>query len=165
MSLSRFRIRIIPLVLIAAYPIAGCSVSDPSLLSTKDEQKIRALEQAYVDAWVRGDSAAVLATLSPDVVLMPGGGLPIVGLDAARGYWWPDDGSRTTITAYTSTIFEIRGSASLAYVRGASALDFVYERDSVRVEQSSRSMSLAIVRKGAGNEWRITHRMWAPLSQ
>jgi len=152
-------------VLAGALSLAACSVADRSLLSAKDEEKIHALEQAYVDAWVRGDSAAVLATLSPDIVLMPGGSQPLIGLDAAREYWWPDDGSRTTITAYTSTILEIRGSASLAYVRGASALNFIYERDTVRIEQSSRSMSLTIVRKGAGNEWRIIRRMWAPLNR
>ncbi len=153
------------LVLIGALPLIACSAPNSPSLSTEDEQQIRALEQAYVDAWLRDDTAAILATLSPDVVLMPGGSHPLVGLDAAREFWWPNDGSRTTITSYTTTIDEIGGNAFLAYLRGTGVLSFIYERDTLRIEQSSRNMTLTIVRKETGNAWRITRRMWAPLGQ
>ena len=111
------------LVIIGELPLIACSTPNSPSLSTEDEQQIRALEQAYVDAWLRDDTAAILATLSPDVVLMPGGSHPLVGLDAAREFWWPNDGSRTTITTYTTTIDEIGATLfSLTFaVRACSA--------------------------------------------
>lgn len=157
--------RVLLFVLTGAVSFMACSGFDNAYLTAEDRQQIRTLEGAYVDAWLRDDSAAVLATLGPDVVLMPGGSHPLIGLDAAREFWWPDDGSRTTITTYTTTIDEIGGRGPLAYVRGTGALDFIYERDTVRIEQSSENMTLTIVRKGEDGVWRITHRMWASLGE
>jgi uncharacterized protein (TIGR02246 family) len=134
-------------------------------LSEGDRTAIRALDSAYVAAWLANDSAAVLATLDPDVVLLPSGGRPHVGLDAARRFWWPDDGSRTTITSYAATVDEVDGTPALAYIRGSSTLAFTYERDTVRSDGSSRTMTLTLVRKTPDGRWRITRRMWGPLAQ
>ena len=133
-------------------------------LSTADRAAIRGLDSAYVDAWLRDDTAGVLATLASDAVLMPAGQRPLTDRAAIRDFWWPRDGSRTRITAYTTTIDEITGAGDLAYVRGTGELAFIYEKAGVRSEITSRNMTLTIVKRGPEGRWRIARRMWGPLA-
>lgn len=125
---------------------------------------IHGLDSAYVDAWLRDDTAAVLATLASDAVLMPVGQRPLTDLDAIGDFWWPTDGSHTRVTAYTTTIDEIGGGPDLAYVRGTGQLAFTYEKDGVRSNVTSRNMTLTLVKRAADGQWRISRRMWGPLA-
>jgi len=145
--------------------LAVIACNTPAGLSDADRVAIRQLDSDYVDAWLRDDTAAVLATLAPSAVLMPAGQRPLTDLNAIRGFWWPTDGSRTRITAYETTIDDIGGGPDWAYVRGTGQLAFTYEQDSVRSEVTSRNMTLTIVTRGADGRWRIAHRMWGPLAQ
>jgi hypothetical protein len=65
---------------------------------------------------------------------MPGGARPRIGVDDIREFWWPTDGSRTRITAYTTTVDEIGGGPSLAYVRGTGEIHFTYENGPIGLE-------------------------------
>ncbi len=140
---------------------SGCSGT--ATLSDADRIAIRQLDSAYVAAWLNDDTAAVLATLAPDAVLMPAGQHPLTDVEAIRQFWWPADGSHTRVTAFSTTIHEIGGSPVLAYVRGAGELAFTYEKDSVRSALTSRIMTLTLVTRGADRRWRILRRMWGPL--
>ena len=140
---------------------AGCT---GRRLTEADRAAIRALDSLYVDAWLRDDTTAVLATLVPDAVLMPAGQRPLSGLDAIRNFWWPTDGSSTKVTAYTTTIDEIDGTRDLAYVRGTGQISFTYTKDTVSTDITSRSMTLSVVEPGPDGGWRIVRRMWGTLA-
>ncbi len=129
--------------------------------STEERRAIEAAHAAYGAAWRANDRAAVLATLADDVVLMPSGMAPIEGRAAAQAFWWPDDGSSTTITAYRSTIEDVRGSGDVAVVRARSNMSFTWEKDGEVSEQTTSSMSLSVLERGDDGRWRITVRMWA----
>lgn len=79
---------------------------------------MRTLDERYRAGWLANDSAAVMAVLAPDAVLMPAGMEPLRGDSAIRDFWWPAGGSRTTITAYDIAVEEVAGSGSLAFFRG-----------------------------------------------
>jgi ketosteroid isomerase-like protein len=130
-------------------------------LTAADSTAIRAVQAAYVRSWLADDTLGVLATLSPGAVLMPPGQEPVVGHAAIRAYWWPDDGSRTTIQRFEWPVEEIEGESGLAYTRGYSTLDWVYEKDSARQESTVRSANLTLLRRLDG-EWKITHQIWGP---
>lgn len=76
--------------------LAACAPEGASF-TVGDETAVRALEEAYRTDWLTNDSAAVMATLPPGAVMMPAGVRPLVGDSAIRTYWWPNDGSQTTI--------------------------------------------------------------------
>lgn len=137
----------------------------PTTLSSQDRIALHRLDSAYVDAWLRDDTAAVLATLAPDVVLMPAGVGPLRGDSAIRAFWWPHDGSRTRVTAYQSTIDEIDGTPELAYIRGTGAMSFTYQKDTVRIQQTSRNMTLTIAARRPDGSWRIRRRMWGNVAR
>lgn len=149
-------------LLAQAVIFAGCGRGDS--LPATDERAIRDLDQAYVVAWVRDDTAGVLATLADDGVIMPGGIRPLTTRREIQEFWWPRDGSRTRVTAYTTSIDEIRGTGSLAFVRGTGTVTFAYEKDSVATQQTTHNMTLTIVVKGSDGRWRISRRMWAPVA-
>jgi ketosteroid isomerase-like protein len=135
----------------------------PAVLSTQDRAALHRLDSAYVEAWLRDDTAAVLATLAPDAVLMPAGVREVAGDSAIRRFWWPRDGSRTRITAYQSSIDEIEGVAPFAYIRGRGMMTFTYEKDTVRLQQTTRNMTLTVAARQPDGTWRIRRRMWGTV--
>jgi ketosteroid isomerase-like protein len=139
------------------------SCGRPSTLSPGDRAALHLLDSAYVKAWLQDDTAAVLATLAPDAVLMPAGVGPLQGDSAIRSFWWPRDGSRTRITAYQSTVDEIDGTPTLAYMRGTGTMSFRYEKDTVRMQQTSRNMTLTVAARQPDGSWRIRRRMWGTV--
>ncbi len=93
-------------LLLALSPILACRPEATGVglsLSPEDFQAIRSLDSAYVAAWLRDDTTAVLATLDSAPVLQPAGQRPVVGREAVRRFWWPGDGSETRILTYDAT--------------------------------------------------------------
>ncbi len=145
--------------------VAACAgQSRDTPLGTVDSAALHAADQAYVQAWLRDDTAAVLATLAPDAVLMPPGGRPLATMEAIQQFWWPRDGSHTRVTQYTTTVDELAGTGNLAYMRGTGRLSFVYEKDAQRVEQTSQTMALTVFSRMPDGHWRIQSRMWGPMA-
>ena len=140
----------------------GADRDPPRGLTARDSTAIEAVRAAYVQAWLEDDTVGVLATLDTGAVLLPPGQLPVTGHRAIRAFWWPTDGSRTTITAFEWSLDELEGTPELAYTRGISSVAWRYEKDTVRSEQSTRNISLTILAPGADGRWRIVRQMWGP---
>ena len=133
-------------------------------ITAEDEAAVRALEERYRTAWLANDSAGVMATLADDAVLMPAGVEPLATDSAIRSFWWPADGSRTTITGYELTLEEVRGDGDLAFVRGRGALAFTYTSPSGEESRlTSRAVHLSVARRDASGEWKIARRVWSAL--
>ena len=148
----------------AAFFLWSCTRGpNTATLTAADSMALRGVDQAYVEAWLADDTAAVLATLTPDAVLMPAGGRPLATPEAIRDFWWPRDGSHTRVTQYTTSIDEIAGTQDVAYMRGTGRLTFVYVKDTLRVEQTNQNMTLTVLGRAADGGWRIRRRMWGPM--
>lgn len=159
-----------PVGLLVAVPVLlaiGCSDSPDSWdrLSDSERQAVRSVEQAYVEAWGANDRDAVMATLTDDAVLFPDGMGPIRGDSAIRAFWWPRDSSETRVTSYETTVDEIGGAGTVAFLSGTGHLEFDWRESTNREWQSftSRSVWMALLRRQPGGEWRMTHRMWHSL--
>ena len=152
-------LRTIAGLLLLAFPSAG---DRARALEPADARKVRAVNDAYVSAWLRNDPAAVLAVFWNDAVLIPQGRSPISGLDEVRRFWWPP-GPPTTVTGFTHTTDEVGGSGSFAFARGSFVLDFEWEAEGKRNSQRNRGNYLMVFRRGPTGEWRISHRMWSDL--
>ena len=131
-------------------------------LSDRDRAAILALDTAFVQAWLRDDTAGVLALFHPDAVLLPPGGRPVEGVRAIRAYWWPEDGSHTRITAFTRAPVEVQGTPDLAWFRGEAALGWVYAKNGKEASQTSQSTDLVLLAPDSVGGWRIIRQMWSP---
>ena len=122
------------------------------------------MEEAYRTGWLSNDSAAVMATLAPGAVLMPAGVPPLVGDSAIRSYWWPSDGSITTIDSYEIEVAEVEGSGDMAYLRGNGSLAFTYQDAEGEVSHlTSRAAHLSIAHRADDGTWWITRRSWSAI--
>src|ERR1041385_9509458 len=146
--------------------LAGCSAKDREVsqatpLTAADSRAIRSVDSAYVAAWLRDDTAGVLATLAPDAILMPAGPHPLVGATEIRAFWWPQDGSHTKILTFVRQLDELEGRGDVAWTRGTDTLTFTYAKGAAPVSpMGSRSMTLALLRRQPTGEWRISRMMW-----
>ena len=131
-------------------------------LTARDSSDIEAVRAAYVQAWLADDTSAVLATLDTAAMLLPPGRLPLKGEREICAFWWPSDGSRTTITAFDWTLDEMVGTREMAFTRGISTVEWRYEKDTVRAQQTTRSTTLTILVRGTDGRWRILRQMWGP---
>jgi len=73
-------------VVAAILLVVACGGRQPGF-TRADEDAVRALEERYRTAWLANDSAAVMATLASDAVLMPGGEESLTGGAAIRAFW------------------------------------------------------------------------------
>lgn len=150
-------------MLLATGAAGGCSASVSVRTTEQDTEAVRAVADAYVDGWLQNDAEAVIATLSPDAVLLPQGRAPIQGEQAIRAFWWPAEGPATRVTRYTSSIDDLQVDSDLAYVRGVADLTFTWEQEGESVEQASKSAYLMTLRRDGNGAWKITNRMWGRL--
>jgi len=153
------------LTAIVALGLLGCQAPSQNSawsLTNAERDAIRAVDTAFVHAWIRDDTASVLRLFSPEAILFPPGSAPIEGLPAIRAYWWPNDGSHTQITSFTRNVAEIRGTRQLAYLRGTAHLAWAYVKDGKRTVQSSQSTDLVLLAPDAKGQWRIIRQMWNP---
>jgi ketosteroid isomerase-like protein len=146
---------------------AGCSGSQPTIttLSAEDDRAIRAVDSAYVAAWLKDDTAGVLNTLASDAVMLPAGQFPLTTTAEIKAYWWPSDSSHTRILTFQRVVDELHGAGDIAYMRGRDSLTFSYDKGSVHTQQSSRSMTLGVLRKSADGAWKMSRTMWAPRTR
>lgn len=125
---------------------------------------VKAVYEAYFAAWLRADSTALLAQMTPDAVIMPDGLPPAAGSAAIRAFWFPADGSRTTVTKFDHTLDEIRLDGNMAYIRGTSRLSFVYEKDGKSIVKNDVPHTrLMIFERQDDDSWLITCNMWGAL--
>lgn len=148
----------------AAIVFAGCAKA-PS--PPDDESVLRALDEAYVEAWLIEDVArqekAVLSLFARDAVIMPGGGLaPESGIGNLKKFWFPDGAAPTIVTHFTHEIDDIELSGDLGVVSGRYTLSFTYDNQSI-----SQTGNYVFVAEGAAGKWRIKRMIWndQPLTE
>jgi hypothetical protein len=140
----------------AAIFLASCAKEPPSA----DEASLRALDAAYVEAWLTEDVAAqekeVLALFDRNAVIMPGGGLaPEVGIVNLKNFWFPDGAPPTIVTQFTHAIEDVDLSQDLGIIAGRYTLNFTYENQSV-----AQAGNYLFVARNTSNGWRITRMIW-----
>jgi uncharacterized protein (TIGR02246 family) len=130
-------------------------------LAPADEQKVRAVLDDYRRAWLANDADAVLRLFTRDAVLMPHHGVePVVGIDAARAFWFPKDSPPVTITELAMTVDQVGGSCDIAFARGHSRVSWTTGKGAQATKSSNAGTNLTLFRKEADGTWRITHQMW-----
>ena len=152
---SRARVAI-AILLVAAIAACGDVDRDEYRLSADDLAAVRQAHLAYRDGWRANDSAAVMASLTSDAVLLPHHGHPeVAGAQAIRDFWWPADTPPATVTVFDTRIEEVSGSGDVAYLRGTFTLSFEYEGQTY-----TNSGNFVEIMRREESGWLISHRMW-----
>ena len=151
------------LALTLAVILASCAKAP----APADETSLRALDAAYVEAWMIEDVAdqeqAVLALFDRDAVIMPGGGLPSEnGVANLKNFWFPQGAPPTIVTHFNHEIDEVDLSGDLGVVSGRYTLGFTYENQSI-----AQAGNYLFVAKNTAGGWRIKRMIWIdqPLTE
>ncbi len=113
----RYVLAILAVAVSLGHSARRASAVDPDGFQTQGDGPIAATLR-YRDAWRANDATSVMATLTRDAVLLPGGLEPIVGEKAIRGFWWPADGPSTTVISMDQVVDDVTADGSIAVVRG-----------------------------------------------
>jgi histidine triad (HIT) family protein len=105
----------------------------PSNSYLKDIEDVRNAFGGYYSTWLKNDEMAVLQTLTNTAVIIPQGLNPIKGIEEIKTFWFPNDGSKTTITRFDYSVEDIKVDLNNAFVRSSSVLSFEYEKDSQKI--------------------------------
>ena len=130
-------------------------------LSEEDIAKIKRVHRQYEEAWLRGDSNAVLALFADDCVLLPPhADKPRIGHDGLKEFWFPPGAPPTQITKLVVTLQSIGGDGQIAYVWGTDDVAWTTVQDGKAVTASHQGIFLDVLQKQANGEWKLSHRMW-----
>jgi uncharacterized protein (TIGR02246 family) len=122
---------------------------------------IRGVLEHYRTSWLANDPDGVRSCFTADAVLMPHQGLePVVGIKAINEFWFAPTSSKTTVLKYSRTVDEIEVSASMAYARGHSEIEWRVEDKGVPERWRNHGDYLAILKKQQDGGWLITRLMW-----
>ena len=111
--------------------------------------------QIFIDASLRGDSAAVGAFLTDDTLLLPPAGRMIQGKEATEGYWratW----AQLKIVDFKMTILNLYGKSDLAYEVGSYILKFQVQGR----EGLDEGKYVVVWRQAADKTWKKLIDIW-----
>jgi len=147
--------------------LTACQSQVGSRSPAAELSRLKAVNHAYRTAWLAGDSAAVLRLFASGAILLPHhGDRPIVGLDAIRMFWWPPNGSPTSLTTLDLTTDGADVDGHRGILWGRFALAFSFETEGELRSVRNAGTYLMVLRREPDGEWRITHRMWDdPVAQ
>jgi len=86
--------------------------------------EIRQTLDAYVNAWLAGDSDKVMAQLTNDAVFIPMEKTPYVGADAIRNYWFPPASAPFKLDRFSTTVDQVVADRDLAIIRGTQIIEW-----------------------------------------
>ncbi len=130
-------------------------------LSPQEAERVVAACEAFRQAWLANDAEAVMATLTPEAVIVPHHGVPPqAGARAIRDFWWPAGGPPSAVLDFTQTVDETGGSGELAYARGRFHVRYRYEDAGGTVTVANDGNYLQLLQRQADGGWRICHRIW-----
>jgi len=128
--------------------------------ASADENFLKALDAAYVAAWLQEDAALqekeVLALFDRNAVIMPGGGLqPEDGISNLKKFWFPDGAPPTIVTHFEHDVADVDVSGDIGVLSGRYTLSFTYENQSM-----AQAGNYMIVAKNGVGGWRIIRMIW-----
>ena len=122
------------------------------MLHMNDEQAIRELIGAWIEATREGNVEAVLGLMAPDVIFLQPGQAPMEGRDAFAGGLLRALGENTINSI--SEIDEIAVSGDMAYCRTRLTVTIISRHGKLPLQRTGHTLS--ILRKGADGKWLLT---------
>lgn len=137
--------------------LAACT-SAPAPLTEADRVAIRAVDSAFAAAVNAGDLDAIVASYTPDAMVMPLYGPLAAGQGAIRETFAPLAGpGRVRLTLTTGTV---DGSGDLAYVTGSYELQPLPVDSTQPLLPADVGKYLEVFRRMEDGSWKMVRDIW-----
>jgi len=137
----------------------------PSNSYLKDIEEVKKVFGEYYSAWLKNNEEAVMKTLTKEAVIVPQGLSPKKGMEEIRNFWFPKDGSKTTITRFDYKIEDLKVDLNTAFVRSSSVLSFEYEKDGQKIIKNNQNqVHTTYMERQNDGTWKVTCKMWSSVN-
>ena len=137
--------------------------SAPVTDADKDREILEAMQEQYRTGWLEMDAEKVLSLFEEGATLQPNRMKPITGMEAIRAFWFPEDGSVTTIHRFEVTPIVLEVMDSLAVGTHRSLLEWSYEKGDTKMGRLQQGINTVVFRRQADGSWKIWRRMWTDI--
>ena len=144
---------------VAALLLPLAVTTQPPSFTDGDRAAVLKVTHEYRDGWLANDPARVMATLTPDAVLLPSGMAPIQGTAAIKAFWFPAK-PVTRVTAMELAVRDLHGDGAIAVARGEGSLTYTLDGGA---PVTQRSWFVNVLKKQINGRWLITQRAWSDL--
>ncbi|MBL7825400.1 MAG: DUF4440 domain-containing protein [Saprospiraceae bacterium] len=132
-------------------------------LKAKEDKAIRTIQQQYVDAWLKGDEIGVLSLFEPAARITPSGMAPIDSLVNIGAFWFPKDGSTTTIHAFENEILSLEFDGDMAFTAQKTKLDWSYQKGALKMDKVQKGFAHTVYRRQSNGAWKIWRQTWTDV--
>jgi uncharacterized protein (TIGR02246 family) len=133
------------------------SLATPTI---SDEALIRAVNRKYVNEWLKNNEQGVLSLFTDDATLAPSGMNPIKGKKEIKKFWFPADGSVTTIEKFTNDIQHVFIDGDIGETSQLDHLVWSYKKGATSMRKEQWGFATTVYKKQTNGEWKIIHQMW-----
>ena len=137
----------------------------PSSSYLKDIENVKTAFGAYYSAWLQNSEEAVMNTMVANAVIIPAGLSPKKGDAEIRAFWFPKDGSKTTITRFDYIIEDLKVDLNSAFVRGIAVLSFDYETEGQKITKTDqKQVHTTFLERQTDGQWKVSCKMWSTVN-
>ncbi|MEK7256224.1 MAG: hypothetical protein AAB316_15840, partial [Bacteroidota bacterium] len=146
----------------AAFAPDDWNVLNPQRIA--DLEALQNINKTYVQAWLKSDEKGVLELFEEGARISPSGLCPIDSLLKISQFWFPKDGSTTTIHRFENEILTSSISGDLGFTTQKTLLDWSYVKGETKMGRVQEGIATTVFRRQPGGGWKIWRQMWTDLS-
>ena len=130
-----------------------------------DATAIRKINMAYLSNWLKNDEAGVLDLFEEGARISPSSLCPIDSLSNMRQFWFPKDGSKTTVHRFEADEISMKIiSKDLACTSQKTLLEWSYEKGETKMGRIQEGIELTVFRKQKNGAWKIWRKLWTDVA-
>lgn len=128
-----------------------------------DEQTVRAINQNYVSAWLSNDADKIMSLFEENASITPGGAGFYNGKDKIKSFWFPQNGSVTTIDKFSNDIVFLKHSGDVMVATTNSKLSWTYQKGDTSFGKDQEGYALTFYRRQTDGSWKIWKQIWSDI--
>jgi uncharacterized protein (TIGR02246 family) len=129
----------------------------------KDEAAVRAINDAYVKAWLDNNEEKVMSLFEENGSITPSGIGYFKGHDKIRSFWFPKDSSITVIDKFENKIIQLQFKNDVIVAMSNSILSWHYQKGDFKMAKDQEGFALTFYRKQKDGSWKIWKQVWSDL--
>jgi uncharacterized protein (TIGR02246 family) len=129
----------------------------------QDEAAVRAINTAYVKAWLDNDEEKIISLFEENGSITPSGVGHFKGHEKIRSFWFPKDSSITVIDKFENKIIKLQFEQDVIVAFTNSLLTWHYEKGDFKMAKDQEGYALTFYRRQKNGTWKIWKQVWSDV--
>ena len=158
LKLFRF---IVPILFISINNLAQVP-HDP--VNQHDEQAVKTILEQYQTAWLNNDEEGILSLFEKEARIQPSGICPVDSIQNIKQFWFPKDGSITTIHQFDIEVQNLYALGNnMIYGTWTNRLYWSYHFKESQMGRLQYGYGTGVFRRQGDGNWKIWRQSWTDL--